>query len=555
MHKYFNIISLIIILTLSSIIGCRAKREDKVVAQVGDKVITLGDFEQRYKTRTFPTEEEEKEAKLKILNSMIEQKLFAIAGEEENLAEEIDENLKDYPDRLAVAQLYEEVVVKRAKVSGPEIKRTYKMMGRELHGRHILCRTKEDAEALYSELIKNNAKDFAELAKNSLDPKTSNKGGDMGWFSWGRMSPEHQEVAYSLKIGKISKPFETRMGWDILQIVDERERKMRSLEEEKEMIENTLKRQKLNDLANNFLEKLKKRAKIDFDTTVISLFLEKTPEAKQQAPFTTAPLPVFSEEEGKKVIATSSLGAMTISELVDKAQATTRRPPLNSRDAIIGYIEGDLVNQLLIEQAKRMHLQKSPEVMKKFNDTRDNRIAGEFRKKFVVFEEEITEEEMKTYYKENKENYKVDEKRDTRIVVVETKEEADKIYKTVIVGGDIQRIAEKQSIHYTKNRNGALGPSPKTKFPEGYGEKAFSLRKGEISKPFETKDGFVVMKLVKIEPATYTEYEKVKNRIKNEIRNNKIEKIKSDIVDKLKQDTHVYINEDVLLMAGKTEKG
>ncbi len=555
MSKFSIIIATTMFIVLSSITGCREKIAEKIVARVGDRKITVGDFEGRFRPKVFPSEEEEKAEKMKILNTIIEEKLFAIAGEKEDFVEEVDKNLEDYPERLAVNQLYEEMVVKKAKVSLLEIRRTYRKMERELHGRHILCETKEKADSVYKEIKKNDAKNFTELAKISTDTRTKDKGGDLGWFSWGKMNPEHQEVAYKLKKGEISKPFETRSGWDILQIVDERPKKLNPLEEEKENIMKTLKREKMSKIANDYLEKIKKRAKIKYDTTVIALLIEKSSKDKPPNPFEPAPLPVLTDEEGKRIIVTSILGELTAAELLEKAEKALRKPPLNTQDAVKGYIEGDFINQLLVNQAKRMHLHKSPEVMKKYNDVKDSRLAGEYKKKYVVPREEIPEEELETYFEKNKEEFKIEEKRETRIVVVKTQEEADNIYRTLKRGGDIKKIAKEKSTHQSKNREGKFGPYTKSRFPEGYRATAFSLRRRELSEPFKTRDGFVIMKLINIEPESYMEFEKVKNRIKSNIKNEERELVKQELVDRLKNEIPVHIYEDVLLMAGKKETG
>ena len=152
MQRYLTTILLISAILLSLLAGCAPKREDKILAKIGNRTITLGDFETRYRPKTYGSEEEEKEDKMKILDTMVEEKLFAIAGEKEGMAEEVMETLKDFPDRLAVNQLYEEVVVKRAKVSLLEMKKTYRKMGTELHGRHIVVKTKEEADSIYKEL-------------------------------------------------------------------------------------------------------------------------------------------------------------------------------------------------------------------------------------------------------------------------------------------------------------------------------------------------------------------------------------------------------------------
>ena len=554
MHKYFRFIAFLMLALVLSITGCRIKKEDKILAKIGDRIITVGDFEKRFRPKEFPSDEEEKEEKMKILNSLIEEKLFAIAGEKEGMAEEIEKNMSDYTDRLAVNELYESIIVKRAKVSLLEQKRTYRMMGKELHARHIVLETKEKADSIYKELIKNDAKNFAELARKSIDPKTKDKGGDLGWLSWGKMNPEQQDVAYKLKVGGISKPFQIRIGWDILQIVDKKDKKIRAFEEEKDNIIKTLKRQKMNKMANDYLEKLKKRAKIHYDTTVINIIISKVPTDKPATPFEPSPLPVLTEDEGKKIISSSILGEMTATEFIEKIEKMPRRPPLNSVETLVRFIEGDLINQLLVNQARRMHLHKSPVVLKNYNNTKDNRISGEYIKKYLVPREEIPEVEIKDYYEKHKEDFKIEEKRTAHIVVVRTEKEADDIYRIIKKGGDIRKIAKGKSIHHTKNREGKLGPITKSRFPEGYREKAFSMKKGELAKPFKTNDGYVIMKLTTIAPESYQDFEIVKNRIKGIIKNEERESIKIRLVDTLKNEIPVVINEDILMVAGEIKK-
>ncbi|TET24847.1 MAG: hypothetical protein E3J78_00530 [Candidatus Cloacimonadota bacterium] len=146
------------------------------------------------------------------------------------------------------------------------------------------------------------------------------------------------------------------------------------------------------------------------------------------------------------------------------------------------------------------------------------------------------------------------ERRMAKVVVIKSKPESEDIYRRIKRGGDIGKIAKEKSIHYSKNREGKVGPLAQKKFPEEFREKAFSMKKGELSKPFKTKDGYCVIKLIDIEPPGYNDFEMVKNRIRSEMKNAERDKIKSDLVEKLKKDIPVTINEDVLLMAGKKEK-
>ncbi|WP_114238813.1 peptidylprolyl isomerase [Dyella sp. C9] len=96
----------------------------------------------------------------------------------------------------------------------------------EFHARQILIRPSElltqeqahqKAEDLYNRIV-NKHEDFAALAKeNSKDDTTANNGGDMGWFQqndWGTTISQHLA---ELKDDQVSQPFQSEVGWHILQ--------------------------------------------------------------------------------------------------------------------------------------------------------------------------------------------------------------------------------------------------------------------------------------------------------------------------------------------------
>ncbi|MFZ6012626.1 MAG: peptidylprolyl isomerase, partial [Bacteroidota bacterium] len=65
--------------------------------------------------------------------------------------------------------------------------------------------------------------DFATLAKkHSDDPSVVSNNGEMGWVGRGRMVPEYEAMAFKLKVGEISMPFESPFGIHIMQLVDRR---------------------------------------------------------------------------------------------------------------------------------------------------------------------------------------------------------------------------------------------------------------------------------------------------------------------------------------------
>jgi peptidyl-prolyl cis-trans isomerase C len=91
----------------------------------------------------------------------------------------------------------------------------------EVHARHILVPTEEQAKQIIAQLDKG-AK-FEDLAKKySTDPAKEN-GGDLGYFKKDDMLPEFSAAAFALQPGSYTKtPVHTRYGWHVIQVLDKR---------------------------------------------------------------------------------------------------------------------------------------------------------------------------------------------------------------------------------------------------------------------------------------------------------------------------------------------
>jgi len=65
--------------------------------------------------------------------------------------------------------------------------------------------------------------DFGELARRySDDPSVLSNNGEMGWVGRGRMVPEYEAVAFRIRPGEVSMPFESPFGMHIMQLLERR---------------------------------------------------------------------------------------------------------------------------------------------------------------------------------------------------------------------------------------------------------------------------------------------------------------------------------------------
>ena len=110
-----------------------------------------------------------------------------------------------------------------------------------VHVRHILLKTtgqspdevnkiKAKAEALLKQV--RSGGDFAQLAtKNSEDPGSAQRGGDVGWVVRGQTVPNFESTAFSLKPNEISGLVTTEYGFHILQVLAHEQARVRPFDE------------------------------------------------------------------------------------------------------------------------------------------------------------------------------------------------------------------------------------------------------------------------------------------------------------------------------------
>ena len=124
----------------------------------------------------------------------------------------------------------------------------------EVHARHILVTVPDGATEAAKSAARTKAEelltklrgggDFAALAKqHSDDPGSAAKGGDLGFFPRGRMTPAFESAAFALEPGKLSDLVETPFGFHIIKVEEHREGGPKPLDEVHDEVVQALRRE------------------------------------------------------------------------------------------------------------------------------------------------------------------------------------------------------------------------------------------------------------------------------------------------------------------------
>lgn len=96
-----------------------------------------------------------------------------------------------------------------------------------------------EAEAVLARIEKGDG--FEALAKEYSDDGSAAKGGDLGWFTRGKMVKPFEDAAFSLDEGEISNIVQTKFGLHIIRLEKRKQGRMLSFEEVAEKIKEELK--------------------------------------------------------------------------------------------------------------------------------------------------------------------------------------------------------------------------------------------------------------------------------------------------------------------------
>ncbi len=105
--------------------------------------------------------------------------------------------------------------------------------------------------------------DFAALAREHSQGPSAENGGDLGYFGRGQMVKPFEDAAFALKPGEVSDIVETRFGYHLIKVFDKQPEGIMAYAEVKERLTEHLKAQRIDQEARNYIDTLKKDAKIE----------------------------------------------------------------------------------------------------------------------------------------------------------------------------------------------------------------------------------------------------------------------------------------------------
>ncbi len=220
MSKFLHAFSIALFIGISAI-----HAEDKVLFTIADTKVNTSEFEYIYQKNNFNNKADYSRKSLEdYLNLYVNFRLKV----KEAVAEGLDTNdrfkeeLNTYEKQLVESYVEKDMMDKL-------IKQEYERSKTDVNVSHIFIQPFENnwtgaydkAMEIYNQIKQGLS--FEDAVKSSQDKQSADKGGKIGWFNSYQITlPEVEEAVYNMKVGEVSLPVKTRVGYHILKLNETR---------------------------------------------------------------------------------------------------------------------------------------------------------------------------------------------------------------------------------------------------------------------------------------------------------------------------------------------
>ena len=255
-----------------------AERRDTIYRQALEQLVTYAVLSQETRARKVTVSDEEVDSSIKQMQSQFRtEDEFKKALDARGMT--LDKLKSDTRIDMSINKMVESEVSSQPAPSDVECREFYDKnpdkfkQDESVRASHILFKVDENADAATKKKAMEQAQavlkearggaDFAELAKKHSADGSAQQGGDLNYFTHGQMVPQFDQAAFAMKPGQISDIVTTQFGYHIIKVTDRKAASTVPFEQVSPRIKEFLAEQQKQRKADDFIQSLKQKAKIE----------------------------------------------------------------------------------------------------------------------------------------------------------------------------------------------------------------------------------------------------------------------------------------------------
>ncbi|NQT25152.1 peptidylprolyl isomerase [candidate division KSB1 bacterium] len=490
----------IFLLPILTLMHCQ-KKQESILAIIGDRAITVSDFQSRY---------QEIKNKMNLPdNGQVRSQTFQNMIDEELMIEEAiqrgfdaDSTGKYEKERLKIQSLLDaylkQVVIKDIRIEEDELKTLYVRLNTRVKARHLYAESREQADSIRAELMQ--GKSFEELASDIYkDPQLRDTGGNVGYFTVDEMDPYFEEAAYTLGIGEISKPVRTAQGYSIIQVQKHVTKPLLTESEyvkHRANLEEYWRMRKIKTASRDYVDSMRKALDVLFNDEVVSAVLEslskRTPVLNPGEDATPTPQ---NNELNDKVLVYSNLGDWTVEKFLSFAKYSSEEQLqwIGNQENLEDFIAGIVVRAHSLAKAEAIDLHRSESFQNHMRQKMDDFLLT--RMEASLFDDvTIPEDTLRAYYHNHQQQFIRPPSVRLAEIVLDDESMIPTIRKKLNENVPFAKLAKAYSVNRrSAERDGEIGSFAYQDLGP-HAERIFQLKQGKWKGPIKVNDQFAFIK-------------------------------------------------------------
>ncbi len=553
--------------------GCGGGADNTVLAEVGDRKITVAYYEERLGKLTqadlprdesnLPLDTATLEGKKAFLDVIINKELMVLKAKELGLDKDqgVTGAQKAMMDYNAGLILHEDIIDKPTNViSDEQLADYYEKLKEVRQCSFIICNFREDAVKARQAIIDGGL--WEDVAEEYHDGDRSPKGDYRVKITWGRWDDSFEQAIFSLQEGDISQPVETVYGYWILRLEGISEERVPPLDTMQDRVLASIKMRSINLARKKFM--VESRARHDFEMNEDALWtvyqglpegeVILDPETKKPVPREQLkPLDIPLEDMDMffyQVRLEGELQTMTVGsyKLIFDKMSTFQRP---KKSELLGGLRQKMLTeidkQLITQEARERGYYKDTRVLESVGIRVEEMMVSKLHSEVVDYEEYIAPQDLEEFWVAVKEQYVVPEGRGGLVVYCENQEQAVRAREAAVAGTGWSVILEEYgSVEENKQRDGQLD-IVRANVSHPVSDQLFTLaEKGDVSQPFGVGGKWAVVRLTIIEESYQQELAEVRNELGQRIKMRRQDEALRELLLEWRDHFGVVIYEDKL---------
>lgn len=255
-----------------------------------------------------------------------------------------------------------------------------------------------------------------------------------------------------------------------------------------------------------------------------------------------------TKEEGKSGAILAKVNGQTVRTddvrlSIDLLPDAPRISLTHDKEALRRYVEEYAHKEMIYREALKKGIDKDPEVRRLVAAAEKTYIVQRMLDTTLADKAKVTDEDLKKYFEEHKDEFTAEDRLTLAHIQFDSLKAAQEALSRLKRGEDFAALAQALSTDaMSKDKGGLLGTVERSKAPQEFAEVLAGMKKGDVSAPVKTQQGYHLVKLMDLQSGQLVAFEGVREPLGRFLAQEKQRKALEEYIASLKKDYKMELN-------------